>query len=46
MMQMKRKITVAVIIFIILAVLAGTGALIFKKFAPSFRSIPNAYPDC
>lgn len=40
MMQMKRKITVAVIIFIILAVLAGTGALIFKKFAPSFTQRP------
>lgn len=39
-MQMKKKITVAVVILVILAVLAGTGVLVFKKFAPSFTQRP------
>lgn len=40
MMQTKKKITVIVVIFVILAALTGTGILIFKKFAPSFTQRP------
>lgn len=39
-MQMKKKLTVAVVILVILAVFAAAGLLIFKKFAPSFTQKP------
>lgn len=37
---MKKRITVAVVVIVILAVLAGAGVVIFKKFAPSFTQRP------
>ncbi|MCM1246243.1 MAG: glycosyl hydrolase family 18 protein [Roseburia sp.] len=37
---MKKRITVAVVVIVILAVLAGVGVVIFKKFAPSFTQRP------
>lgn len=39
-MQMKKKLTVAVVIFVVLAVLLAAGVFIFKKFAPSFTQRP------
>lgn len=39
-MQMKKKLTVAVVVFVILALLLAAGVFIFKKFAPSFTQKP------
>lgn len=39
-MQMKNRVTIVLIILAVLGILAGTGAIIFKKFAPSFTQRP------